>query len=54
MHAHLDNTLDEAVAHLTGDYAADIAAYDRIHDQILGMADMLSDGIARQFPGRFS
>jgi hypothetical protein len=54
MHAHLDATLDEAVSHLKGDYAADIAAYDTIHNQILGMADMLSDGIARQFPAKFS
>ena len=54
MHAHLDHTLDEAVAHLKGDYQADIAAYDTIHDQILGMADMLSEGITRQFPGKFS
>ena len=32
---------------------ADIRAYDRIHRQILSMADMLSDGIAAQFPKRF-
>lgn len=54
MHAHLDATLDEAVAHLKGDYAADIAAYDKVHDQILGMADMLTDGIVGQFPAKFS
>jgi len=54
MHSHLDNTLDEAVAHLKGDYPADIAASDRIHDQILGMADMLAGGITSQFPGKFS
>jgi hypothetical protein len=54
MHAHLDATLDEAVSHLKGDYPADIAAYDTIHNQILGMADMLADGITRQFPSKFS
>jgi hypothetical protein len=53
MRSHLDLTLAEAVAHLSGDHRADIRAYDRIHRQILAMADMLSDGIAAQFPGRF-
>ena len=53
MHEHLDLTLSEAVARLQGDYAADIAAYDELHVQILQMADMLSDGIISQFPASF-
>jgi hypothetical protein len=54
MHDHLDLTLQEAVARLDGRYEDDIAAYDAIHRQILEMADMLSDGIVAQFPGRFA
>ena len=53
MKGHLDQTLDEAVHRLSGDYAADIRDYERIHRHILEMADMLSAGIIAQFPRRF-
>jgi hypothetical protein len=50
---HLRLTTQEVVARLEADWEADVAAYDRIHHHALGMADVLSTGLAAQFPARF-
>jgi hypothetical protein len=50
---HLRLTTQEVVARLQGNWSADVAAYDRIHHHALGMADTLSSGLVKQFPGRF-
>lgn len=53
MRDHLDLTAAEAIARLSADWDADIAAYDEVHRGALEMADMLSVGIVRQFPQKF-
>ena len=53
MHKHLDLTTQEAVARLQGNWTADVAAYDRVHQHILHMSDLLSQGLVKQFPVRF-
>jgi hypothetical protein len=54
MNTHLNQVIDQAVDELTGNYAADARAFAPYIHHILDMADMISGGIIRQFPGRFS
>jgi len=53
MKTHLDQTLQEAVDRLHGNYAADIQDFDAVETHILSMADGLSAGIVAQFPNDF-
>jgi hypothetical protein len=53
LNEHLRLTTQEVVARLQGNWTADVAAYDRIHRHALMMADTLSTGLVKQFPGRF-
>lgn len=50
---HLDLTKDEAVKMIQRDYKADVAIFDEIEAQALGMSDMIAEAIVRQFPNRF-
>jgi hypothetical protein len=53
MYTHCDQTFAELEHRLNKDYAADIQDHDTIEQHLLMMADMLTDGIVAQFPGRF-
>ena len=53
LHGHLAMTTDAVVAKLHHDTAGAIAAYDKGHEHMLMVADVLSAGIVKQFPARF-
>ena len=53
LHAHLEMTTAAVVAKLHKDTPAAVAAYDKGHEHMLAVADVLSSGIVKQFPERF-
>jgi len=53
MHDHVNLTLQEATNRVQRRFADSIAAYDKIVDQAMMMADTLSSGIIKRFPDRF-
>jgi len=53
LHKHLEYTTQEVVSRLKKDWAGDIAAYDKGHAHMLMFADVLAQGIVKQFPAKF-
>ena len=51
---HIDLLMKEASAHLKKDWSGSVAAFDESMRQATQMADMLSEGIMKQFPSRFN
>lgn len=54
LHMHIDLLMKQASAHLKKDWSGSIAAFDESMRQAQQMADMLSEGIMKQFPSRFN
>jgi hypothetical protein len=54
LYKHLEFTTQEVVSRLKKDWASDIDAYDKGHVHMLMFADVLADGIVKQYPDRFA
>jgi hypothetical protein len=54
LHMHIDLLMKEASAQLKKDWSGSVAAFDESLRQASQMADMLSEGIMKQFPSRFN
>lgn len=53
LHKHLQFVTDQVVARLNKDWNADINSFDKGEDHMIMFADMLIDGIVKQFPEKF-
>lgn len=51
---HLNLLLQEVTAQLKKDWSGSVAAFDESQRQAAQMADMMSEGIMKQFPSRFT
>jgi hypothetical protein len=54
MRTHLDQVVEMCSDELTRHYAESVGVWNPYRDHIMAMADTLSNGIIKQFPGRFS
>jgi hypothetical protein len=54
LYKHLAFTTTEVVSRLKKDWPADIEAYDKGHAHMLMFADILTEGIVKQFPKKFT
>lgn len=53
LYTHLDLTKKEVAMRLSGNYPADIEAFNKVEQEALLMADYFSSGIIKQFPQKF-
>lgn len=53
LHTHLDIVKEQVSYRIAKNYPANVAVYDKGDQEALVMADMMSNAIIRQYPGRF-
>jgi hypothetical protein len=54
LHKHLDFLTAQVTARLSKDWKADVANYDKGEDHMIKFADIISNGIVKQFPEKFA
>ena len=53
LHKHLDFLTTQVISRLKKNWKADVDAYDKGEDHMIRFADVLSEGIIKQFPDKF-
>jgi hypothetical protein len=54
LHKHLDFVTAQVTARLNKDWKADVANYDKGEDHMIKFADIITNGIFKQFPEKFA
>ena len=54
LHKHLDFVTAQVTARLNKDWKADVTNYDKGEDHMIKFADIISNGIVKQFPEKFA
>lgn len=54
LYQHLDLAEEGLNARLSGDWPTEIRLYDEAEDRLIQLADVLAEGIVKQFPERFA
>lgn len=54
LHKHLDSITAQVVARINKDWKADVDNYDKGENHMIKFADMISNGIVKQFPEKFA
>ena len=54
LYKHLESVTNQAVARLNKNWKADVEVYDKGEAHMIKFADVLSDGIIKQFPDKLS
>jgi len=54
LHKHLDLLNAQVVARINKDWKADVENYDKGENHMIKFADMISNGIVKQFPEKFA
>lgn len=54
LHKHLDFITAQVTARLNKDWKADVANYDKGEDHMIKFADIISNGVVKQFPEKFA
>jgi len=54
LHKHLELVTSQVVARINKNWKADVDAYDKGEDHMIKFADVISDGLIKQFPEKLS
>ncbi|OOM13918.1 hypothetical protein [Clostridium saccharobutylicum] len=53
LHKHLEFVTDQVIARIKKDWSADVESYDKGEEHMIKFANILTEGIIKQYPDKF-